>query len=1488
MAELRAKHPALRIKPRTQPGQTIFQQAAGKGTRLHTASPFNIAKSPALAASNVTLWGNCMMSANYTYNYYSFTPTSAITFNPLAETNQDFYVGNYGVEYKDGHIRGISADLSLYEYGLIFEYYNDLDLETGECSSETITDYALMATETAQAADGTIYGAFYNDDLDGIELGTINYSKRTRTTIATTDHFYIAMGITKAGVLYGIAAEDGNLYKIDTTNGAETLVGNTGITISDDEGYYYGQSGEIDQKDDTFYWYSIDANNVAALYTVDLETAAVTKISDVQQQVFGLIVYKPDAEDGAPAKIDDLTADFSSGSLTGQLHFTAPYTAYCGANIAGALTYKVYEDGEVIATGATSVGTATTVSITAQKGGLHTYYVSTSNATGESPKASVTAWVGLDTPNVVSNLKLSIDDNQLVTLTWDAPTTGTHGGGIGNLTYDVYRVNDNHTETVATNLTATTVTDQIESGELTYYVYKVYAKNSSYTSAAATSDGKLVGDAIQPDWTEDFLTASAMNFFTVIDANQDGVKWGYDTDEQAARSWYSNTNGNDDWLITPPLHLKADRSYTFSFSAKNKLERYANSMEVKWGNAATPEALTTTLLETTTPGIDFTEYSYEVQPTTEGDYYFGFHDNTPTPEQYFISIGYVSVKANALPTAPDSVTALKVTPAAEGDLSATISFNAPTKLVNGQPLTAIDSIVVSRNGNTIKLLETPKPGQSLTFEDNVTTSGTYEYTITAYADGEYGRTAKAAVYIGMDVPQEPTGVVLRDNVTNVIATWDAFSNVGANGGYVDPSEVEVSLYEIERLYGSYYVGDLVASSGEGETSITLDLNPEENPDGDDNQKLLQYFALASNSQGESEYVGTHSLVVGPTLSLPYKESFPNGNLDSGFAWLEQNEQSQLNNDASWLCVTTPTADNDGGSAVWTPYMSSYQNYNIVPGDEASLNTPKISLAGAAKPQLYFSLFAKAYEKAKLKVVVLRPDGTEATLYTYDLSKIAETGWETHQLSLADYSSERYIIVKFRGVCEGNDTYIGIDNINVYDQKDNDLKATSISVPTKLTAGTKAKVVVGVQNLGAKEAKDFSVVLYAQNEPVDTVTVTSPLASIAETSVTLDLPVKITASDAMKIRAQVEYDADLNTSNNSTETKTVTVEQPKAVTVSDLSAADNGGVALSWSKPTAPEGETVTETFEDYDNFVTEFGDWTTVDSTESTINAGYFAYNSYEHQGEQFAFIIFNPSEYEEGYNALQYLPGLGAHEGYKYAACPRKQSTLTFNYVDGNSWLISPSLSGNEQTISLYAYNIYYNEVTYAEQFDVLYSTTDKQPSSFTKIGQTLRAAGTEYVGDEPNWTEFSVDLPKGAKYFAIHHITPSEDNFLFGIDDVTYEKGTVLDEIVGYNIYRDGELVATVDAQSTAYTDTEDDGQEHTYNVTVIYQDANGDTYESAFSNSATIATSIEAIESALRAATYDVYTLDGRAVKLGAKSLDGLQKGIYIINDRKFILK
>ena len=103
-------------------------------------------------------------------------------------------------------------------WGMIFASLYQFDTNTWEQigESEILDDMSLIATETATAENGTIYGAFFSADGQGLELGVVDYENKTRSTIGMLSHMYVALGITKENVLYGVA-EDGGLYKIDTS-----------------------------------------------------------------------------------------------------------------------------------------------------------------------------------------------------------------------------------------------------------------------------------------------------------------------------------------------------------------------------------------------------------------------------------------------------------------------------------------------------------------------------------------------------------------------------------------------------------------------------------------------------------------------------------------------------------------------------------------------------------------------------------------------------------------------------------------------------------------------------------------------------------------------------------------------------------------------------------------------------------------------------------------------------------------------------------------------------------------------------------------------------------------------------------------------------------------------------------------------------------------------------------------------------------------------
>lgn len=242
-----------------------------------------------------TLWANLAYKDGWTqdaagpFGYYSFAPTDPLNLQSLYETTAS-NVADHGVEYADGKLYGLSLDLSWAAYGIIEEYLFTTDTETGETTSETLdytNDLSLAAVETAQADDGTVYGEFYNSDGSGLEWGTVDYATKTSTTIGPATNSYVALGITKEGQLYGVAS-DGNLYKIDKATGTETLVGPTGLTVSSSDGYY-GQAGEIDQKDNTLLVCSRRQRQWRSLRDQPLHGAA-TLIAAGNNQLYGMVI----------------------------------------------------------------------------------------------------------------------------------------------------------------------------------------------------------------------------------------------------------------------------------------------------------------------------------------------------------------------------------------------------------------------------------------------------------------------------------------------------------------------------------------------------------------------------------------------------------------------------------------------------------------------------------------------------------------------------------------------------------------------------------------------------------------------------------------------------------------------------------------------------------------------------------------------------------------------------------------------------------------------------------------------------------------------------------------------------------------------------------------------------------------------------------------------------------------------------------------------
>lgn len=1060
-AEARLVYPLLtqqmRLKPRQQtlPNASLLLRQAQRAT------------TPLRADRAAKFWCNLIYQYGWNetsygpYGYYTLTAADPVSFSLLANTGETVNVATHGVQAKDGHIYGAYLNMQYAADGYVFLYLNDTDLKTGQTTTTDVgMDYLfLAATETAQAADGTVYGVFYSADGNSLEWGSVDYQTRQRTTIGPASQAFVALGITKAGQLYGIGM-DGKLYKINKATGEETLVGSTGHQLTNAMGQYYGQSGEIDPADDTFYWYSIDAQAQGGLYTVDLKTAKTTLVDGTLAQVQGLVLAQPEAADGAPERADNLmVGEQTYGESDGAratLSFTIPNVTYSGAILKGNVGYKVVCDQTGIEwtnapEGEGRPGQDISLPFTATRNDLYTFTVVLSNAEGDSPQESVQQWMGYDVPFAPTKVRATVDGYK-ATVSWTAPVTTVHAGPMKDLTFDVMRIAGTDTTLVSTGSAATSYTDDIGAGQLRNYSYAVRAVSKGLKSQPAYSNGVVVGDAIEPDWETAFETYADFSIFSTLDANQDGTTWYYFNagGQHLACGPYNNDTGNDDWLFTPPFHLTTGRVYNVKMKARNYLAPdYINTFEVKAGQSATVEGMTLQLMPTNEiSGDPDAVYTFEINPETEGNYFVGFHDNTVKAGSGRTVVDYVGIEKGPLFAAPDSVRDLTVKAAPKGALSATVSFTAPTKTVDGSALQRIAFFVVKRDGKSVMWIGNGstvygEPGKQYEWEDNdVPASGWHTYEVVAYHEDGYepGRVATCRAYVGSDVTEAPD-VTLYDNETNLRATWPQFGTTGANGCYLDPSRVSVSLYEILETIDGQVLGDSLTTSAPGGNEAIVQWNPNETvADDGESQSLYQVAARSNSDGGHSDFAASRAVVVGRPIAQPYKETFATGKLQNGFAWTESNAQHASRwNAAQWMLNGRAASNSDGGGVMWAPYTIQDpefpEYYNIEQGDQTSFNLPKVALNGVDEPVLRFDLYAEQGDQTELAVIAQTPDGQEHVLRTIRMADRTAAGWEQVTLDLTPYADQRYVIVKFRATAKANYAYLCLDEINIYDASD---------------------------------------------------------------------------------------------------------------------------------------------------------------------------------------------------------------------------------------------------------------------------------------------------------------------------------------------------------------------------------------------------------------------------------------------------------------------
>jgi hypothetical protein len=1376
--------------------------------------PFRMPINQAPALRNITsadgskIYGCMIYNSTWTednqpYGMYAFELGNGESISAIA--TGDDYVATGGGVYANGKFYFVSY---LSFMGYILADLNVCNFETWQVEESIPVEVGAVARDmTYDPETGNVYGCFMNDDADGWVFGRMSLETGERTVLSELDLVFVVIAANSKGEIYGIDLL-GDLYKFDKLTGAKTLIGNTGRKPA------YSASGCFDMRTDKLYWECLETDAVARVFEVNVADASVTLSTTLpnSSELVAMFIPVPEADDDAPAAVDDLKANFAEASLSGSIDFTLPVTTFAGAPLSGDLHYVVTQNEVSIRSGDAAAGTQLSLPITVSTDGDYRFTVTVSNSVGNSPVAMVEQWIGYDIPAAVTNLKLAKTDTpNKVKLTWTAVNSTVHNGYINSeeVRYKVVRQPGN--VVVAESQAETSFEETLPAdAELTTYYYDVYALNNNYSSLATKSNALSIGVASLP-FLETF-DENGIDLFYVVDANGDGFTWTYDPTWEAARIRYSSANNytapKDDWLFAPLVSLQNDRLYHFSFDTRCYMSSEPERVEVKLGKAQSVEAMTQVVFPVTTVSNDeLATYDKYITVAENGNYSFGIHACSLADKMY-LYVDNVEISEGPLLGTPAAVTNVKAKAGDDGELTATLTFNAPTQTVEGGSLSEISKITVSRNNTVVKTFSSPTPGEALTFEDNNAKQGNNTYTIICENSVGTGFSASTTVFVGHDYPGLVSNVRAVDNNGTVTITWDAPTK-GANGGYFD---ADALTYIVVRANDEAIIANKIKAL------TANDANP---PLGGYQQEFFAYYVYAVSPAGIGNGLMSNIVPVGEAFAMPFKESFPDCTLTND-PW---DVEVPDNSGGSWSLVTEGTnpealpQDNDGGMVCFIPSDE---------GDKATLYSGKIDFTNASNPILQFYYYLVSDSRDYLTIYI-SADGAEfeklqvLSYYAQD----GDEGWQSLSINLSKYASAKYIQLAFEAESYDGSYYQYLDNIKVRNLYNYNLAVDALNVPRRLKVGNPIDVTATVENTGIVPASKYTVNLLVNGDVIDSQDGVSLLQD-ENANFTFSVTPTVHFGKEAVLSAEVVWDKDEDAIDNSLSAAAVPVTQPNYPAVDDLEGELNDNqVTLMWNEPlpSDADGSPVVDGAESYKAFaINNIGEWTMVDRDKSAtygIGDGSGASLTYENAGKPMAFMVFNPG-------AAGIVTDGSIPENTVWAPYEGSQMFAAFASQDGENddWMISPELTGDAQEISFFVKTAV--DTWGLEQYEVLYSTTGDDVNDFVKIGTTREA---------PNeWTEVKVVLPSDARYFAIHCV--SDDCFAFLVDNIKYLPLSSIREelsLIGYNVYCNRVKLNDAPVEEMSYVDTISTDEAHSYYVTAVY-----DKGESPISNIVTIGTS------------------------------------------------
>lgn len=319
----------------------------------------------------------------------------------------------------------------------------------------------------------------------------------------------------------------------------------------------------------------------------------------------------------------------------------------------------------------------------------------------------------------------------------------------------------------------------------------------------------------------------------------------------------------------------------------------------------------------------------------------------------------------------------------------------------------------------------------------------------------------------------------------------------------------------------------------------------------------------------------------------------------------------------------------------------------------------------------------------------------------------------------------------------------------------------------------------------------------------------------------------------------------------------TIVAPYNLQATQQTVGNHQYVNLTWNKDLG-----FSDSFEDYDDFAQQFGDWTTIDGDQMptyTMSISGTTITTPEQRGLVGA-MIFNPEKTEPVKASEDGL--FTAPDGLKYVMFSSAEA------AQSDDWLIAPA-----QTIGQ-DYVVRFTAKSYS------YSYPGTLVVGVMKGGDTSTFQALDEILLTNEWTRYELSLASyadGEWQVAVHHT--SYDMWISMLDDFylgpTEEEASAAVGNCTYRVYLDGELEAETEESSYTFADLSEG--EHTLGVQAVYATGQSSITEITVS----IASGIDAI-SAAEAAEQPMFDLSGRRI-IGTS-----KQGLYIWQGGKKLIK